>query len=120
MAVNALLAIENDDAPKMDPSFRALLVANKMPTKLIDLMERENILSPEDLPRYCGSTEGILKLVLNMCDETRNQRKYMPFLVKMFEEAQASNKESAERKAKGTEDEEIERPLPEHDKPLGR
>lgn len=112
-----------DVLPPMEESFRKALVEGGIPPILIEFMRKENILSPADLPRYCGTgetgRENIFKYLINGNDETRNQRRLMPCLSKLFEEAEYSNKEEAERKAKGLVDEEIERPLPDHDKTVG-
>ena len=50
------LAIE-DEGPVMEESFRVALVAGGLPQPLITYMQGENILSPADLPRYCGTGE---------------------------------------------------------------
>ena len=111
------LAIPDQETPKMEESFRQLLYTNGMPKTLVDLMERENILCAADLPRYCWEgKQKIWEYLVQMCEETRGNRKYMPFLIKVHDEAEAANSEAASRKAKGTDDEEIEKPLPDHDK----
>ena len=101
MAVNGAglpLAIENgEQPPRMEESFRQLLKANRIPDQLITVMETENMLNPADMAYYVGDKEGILTFLLNMTDETRGKRKYLLFFSKIFDEAQASSKESAER-----------------------
>ena len=107
-APNAL-AIE-DEKPKMEESFKQHLTTVGIPPTLITLMEQENIHSPADLPRYCLEKRFVNDHLIQMCDETRGSRKLMPVLVKIWEEAEEANKESASRLAKGVDDEEIERP----------
>ena len=109
------LAIE-DDAPRMEETFRELLSTNGIPTDLFNWMEQENVHSAADLPRYCLEKQAIMTLLINGCESTRGQRKLMPFLVKVWEQADSINKEAASRLAKGVDDEEIERPLIDHDK----
>ena len=94
------LALE-DEAPHIKESFRELLSSNGIPTDLIKWTEQENVHSAADLPRYCLDKQAILTLLINGCESTRGQRKLMPFLVKVWEQADSINKEAASRLAKG-------------------
>ena len=99
----------------MEECFRQHLRSVGIPEPLIDLMEKENIHTPADLPRYCLEKNAVYDHLIQICDETRGNRKLMSPLIKIWEEAESANKESAARLAKGVDDDEIEWPLIDHD-----
>ena len=84
----AALAIE-DEGPTMEESFRTALIEGGIPQALITFMEGENLLSPADLPRYCGGgdagKQNIYNYLIQGPEETRGMRKLMPCLSKFFE-----------------------------------
>ena len=91
------------------------LIAAKIPGSLVWYMSNENINSLEDLPNYCLTKESILETLIQACFPTRNERKLLVPLGKMWDLAKASSELGIKRRLEGVTDASLEVPLPQED-----
>merc|ERR1711938_223964 len=82
----------------MDRGFYDDLIAAKIPGSLIWYMSNENINALEDLPNYCLTKESSLETLIQACFHTRNERKYLVPLGKMWGLAKATSELGIKRR----------------------
>ena len=99
-----------DKPDDFEQSFWDALVG-QVPIGLLKWMYGENIRALEDLPCYVPDQAQIPDLIINACPATRNQRKFLVPISKLWLAAKASMDLGVKRQAEGVTDADLEVPL---------